>query len=65
MEPCTRARPTELRAWLEELGLEGADVLAVLDNEHQDEFDPYQLRMLHSLLEARWGLAMKRSDCDG
>jgi hypothetical protein len=50
-----QGRPTELRAWLEQLGLEGADVLAVLDNEHLDEFDPYQLHMLHGLLEARWG----------
>jgi hypothetical protein len=48
--------PGELRAWLERLGLEGAEVLAVLDNEDLDQLDPYQLRMLHGLLEARWQL---------
>ena len=48
--------PRELRAWLARLGLEGADVLAVLDNGDLDRLDPYQLRMLHGLLEARWQL---------
>jgi hypothetical protein len=48
--------PRELRAWLERLGLEGADVLAVLDNDELDRLDPYQHRMLHGLLEARWQL---------
>ena len=48
--------PGELRALLERLGFEGADVLAVLDNEDLDQLDPYQRRMLHGLLEARWQL---------
>jgi hypothetical protein len=54
--------PRELRAWLERLGLEGADVLAVLDNLDLDRLDPYQLRMLHGLLEARWQLEHPEED---
>jgi hypothetical protein len=45
-----------LRRALEALGLGDADVLAVLDNDELDRLDPYQLRMLHGLLEARWQL---------
>jgi hypothetical protein len=48
--------PARLRAWLESLALEDADVLAIMDNADLAELDPEQLRMLHALLEARWAI---------
>lgn len=46
----------ELVAWLEEHGLAGAEVVAVIGNEDLDGLDPGDLRLLHGLLEARWQL---------
>jgi hypothetical protein len=48
--------PAQLRAWLESIGLEDADVLAIFGNDDLAELDPEQLRMLHGLLEARWSI---------
>jgi hypothetical protein len=49
-------QPSELRRWLEYIGLENAEVLAVFDNADLDELDREGLRLLHGLLEARWQL---------
>jgi hypothetical protein len=46
--------PSELRQWLERLGLTDAALLAVLTNQDLAELDHEQLRLLHGLLEARW-----------
>jgi Icc-related predicted phosphoesterase len=48
--------PSQLREWLERIGLEGAEVLAILGNDDLAELDREQLRMLHGLLEARWSI---------
>jgi hypothetical protein len=48
--------PLQLRRWLERIGLEDADVLAVLASEDLAALDDQQLRMLHGLLEARWAI---------
>jgi hypothetical protein len=45
--------PSQLREWLERIGLEGAEVLAIFGNDDLAELDREQLRMLHGLLEAR------------
>jgi hypothetical protein len=49
-------QPSELRRWLERVGLEGAEVLAVLDNADLDQLNREGVRLLHGLLEARWQL---------
>jgi hypothetical protein len=49
-------QPCELRRWLERIGLEDAEVLAVLDNTDLDQLDRDGVRLLHGLLEARWQL---------
>lgn len=48
--------PAQLREWLERMGLEDAEVLAIFGNDELAELDPEQLRMLHGLLEARWSI---------
>jgi hypothetical protein len=47
---------SQLREWLERIGLGGAEVLAILGNDELAELDREQLRMLHGLLEARWSI---------
>jgi hypothetical protein len=49
-------QPSELRRWLERVGLEGAEVLAVLDNADLDQLNREGVHLLHGLLEARWQL---------
>jgi hypothetical protein len=46
--------PSQLRQWLERLGLADARILAVVSNKDLAELDHEQLRLLHGLLEARW-----------
>lgn len=48
--------PSQLRRWLERIGLEDADVLAVFASQDLAALDEAQLRMLHGLLEARWAI---------
>jgi hypothetical protein len=48
--------PALLRAWLERIGLEDAEVLAIIGNDELAELEPEQLRLLHGLLEARWSI---------
>jgi hypothetical protein len=48
--------PAQLREWLERMGLEDAEVLAIFGNDELAELDPEQLRRLHGLLEARWSI---------
>jgi len=49
-------QPSELRQWLRRVGLEGAELLAVLDNVDLDQLNREDMHLLHGLLEARWQL---------